>query len=1062
MNKFKVSSTSQYTGSTAAAVANVFLSLAQSQAAANSARASANSANAALAQISTVSNTANSASANTISLRGGLNSANANISLLFAINNSQNISISLANTLAQSAYVLANSAYELAQYTANNVISNGTDNTARILAQSAYDKANLASIPAGVDASIQYKSGNTSIAGSNNFTYTDATQTLGLGNLRLTGTTGTIGFVSGTGQGITIQGSNQTAGGSYPVGGDVTIRGGTAGGSSSIGRGGSILIQSGNSGEAGGGNFLGSSVTIKSGPYVPYGTTTQSSIILDSGQDNYQGGEDAPPASEYVRASGITMRTGYGSSDTILPGDFNVFLGKHSNQGDECGTFNVYSGSELTPILTIGSINNIGSFSPKIGFFGVTPVVRPLPIASNTSGILTALVSSLNNLGLINSSSLIPTSSSIDISEIIGLQELEDSQNTDILNATTTGQSAFDRANSASNLAQAAFTSSNTVNNKAQNAYNTANSGVIFTQSVWNSSNNVGILAQAAFDKANTDVTSISTTAGTYGSATAVPVTTITDNGRVTGIVATSISPVTIGTTSISPGATSLTLDGLTSINVSSAPVVSTQVANKAYVDSVAAGSRPKTPAKVATTATLSATYNNGASGVGANLVSISTGPLAIDGYTTLVNDRILVKDQALSNQNGLYSVTANGVGPANWILTRSTDYDQHDEVLLNDTIFILNGSINGNTTHVQSANVSAIGTSNINFILSSKIVAYTAAPSQLLLTGTQFGLATTGTAGTYGNTAYHPVITTDAYGRVTAVTNTAISISISQVLGLQGQQDTQNNSITVLQGGLNTANANIASLIAVNATQNTLITTANTLASNANTLATSAYSIATNANTVSISASANTIALQGGLNTANANIASLIAVNLSQNTLITTANTNAASAVTISSAASANTIALRGAMNSANANIASLIAVNLSQNTLITAANTLAFNASIRANTDVTSISTTAGTYGSATAVPVAVIEANGRISAISTNSIQIDISQVNSLQSALNNLNALISDINNNKLIGSYIVSLINAYLGSTTWQGGGGSGGGTGGETFVADVFVSDVFV
>jgi hypothetical protein len=38
--------------------------------------------------------------------------------------------------------------------------------------------------------------------------------------------------------------------------------------------------------------------------------------------------------------------------------------------------------------------------------------------------------------------------------------------------------------------------------------------------------------------------------------------------------------------------------------------------------------------------------------------------------------------------------------------------------------------------------------------------------------------LANTGTAGTYANAAYVPVITTDAYGRVSGITNTAISLS--------------------------------------------------------------------------------------------------------------------------------------------------------------------------------------------------------------------------------------------------------------------------------------------
>ena len=53
--------------------------------------------------------------------------------------------------------------------------------------------------------------------------------------------------------------------------------------------------------------------------------------------------------------------------------------------------------------------------------------------------------------------------------------------------------------------------------------------------------------------------------------------------------------------------------------------------------------------------------------------------------------------------------------------------------------------------------------------------------------------LANTGTAGTYGNAAYHPVITTDAYGRVSAVTNTAIAISAAAVTS---------GTLAVAQGG--------------------------------------------------------------------------------------------------------------------------------------------------------------------------------------------------------------------------------------------------------------------
>lgn len=53
--------------------------------------------------------------------------------------------------------------------------------------------------------------------------------------------------------------------------------------------------------------------------------------------------------------------------------------------------------------------------------------------------------------------------------------------------------------------------------------------------------------------------------------------------------------------------------------------------------------------------------------------------------------------------------------------------------------------------------------------------------------------LPTKGTAGTYANASHVPVITTDAYGRVTAVTNTAIAIAASQVTS---------GSFSVSQGG--------------------------------------------------------------------------------------------------------------------------------------------------------------------------------------------------------------------------------------------------------------------
>jgi len=70
-----------------------------------------------------------------------------------------------------------------------------------------------------------------------------------------------------------------------------------------------------------------------------------------------------------------------------------------------------------------------------------------------------------------------------------------------------------------------------------------------------------------------------------------------------------------------------------------------------------------------------------------------------------------------------------------------------------------------------------------------------------LTLTGYQFSITPTGTAGTYGTASTVPVFTTNAQGQVTSVTNTLISITTSQVSGL-GTIATQNSNNVSITGG--------------------------------------------------------------------------------------------------------------------------------------------------------------------------------------------------------------------------------------------------------------------
>jgi len=145
-------------------------------------------------------------------------------------------------------------------------------------------------------------------------------------------------------------------------------------------------------------------------------------------------------------------------------------------------------------------------------------------------------------------------------------------------------------------------------------------------------------------------------------------------------------------------------------------PTQNLQAATKQYVDSLAAGLSPKTSCDVATTANLTATYDNGASGVGATLTnSGAQAALEIDGVTVSVGDRVLVKDQSDQTENGIYEVTDAGSGATDWILTRTSDYDSSTEVVSGTYTIITFGTVNSTNLFVMTTSGTiTIGSSNI------------------------------------------------------------------------------------------------------------------------------------------------------------------------------------------------------------------------------------------------------------------------------------------------------------------------------------------------------------
>jgi hypothetical protein len=124
-------------------------------------------------------------------------------------------------------------------------------------------------------------------------------------------------------------------------------------------------------------------------------------------------------------------------------------------------------------------------------------------------------------------------------------------------------------------------------------------------------------------------------------------------------------------------------------------PISGVDAASKGYADGISAGISVKNSVAVGTLSALPTNvYVNGTLGVGATLTATAVGVLVIDGYTVLLNDRVMVKNEVASANNGIYTLTTLGTVGIPYILTRATDMDQSAEVNA-AAAFINNGTAN-------------------------------------------------------------------------------------------------------------------------------------------------------------------------------------------------------------------------------------------------------------------------------------------------------------------------------------------------------------------------------
>ena len=300
----------------------------------------------------------------------------------------------------------------------------------------------------------------------------------------------------------------------------------------------------------------------------------------------------------------------------------------------------------------------------------------------------------------------------------------------------------------------------------------------------------------------STDISGLGTIATQNANAVAITGGTIA-GATITG---STINSTTIGAGTPSTGV--FTSVGMTTGTISTAPTNSIDIVNKEYADSIASGINFHPACNLATTTVLpSCTYNNGTSGVGATLTATANGALTVDSVLTVVNNRVLVKNQASGAQNGIYVVTQVGTAGTPFILTRATDYDTSgsgtNEIDQGDYVLVISGTVNANTSWVQQTALPiTVGTTSLVWVQFGAPITYSAGTG-LTLAGTTFSISnTTVSANTYGSASQVPVLAVNAQGQLTSVTNTSIAIAAGAVSGLAASATTDTTNATNITSG--------------------------------------------------------------------------------------------------------------------------------------------------------------------------------------------------------------------------------------------------------------------
>lgn len=177
-------------------------------------------------------------------------------------------------------------------------------------------------------------------------------------------------------------------------------------------------------------------------------------------------------------------------------------------------------------------------------------------------------------------------------------------------------------------------------------------------------------------------------------------------------------------------GIPAFTMGGAINMNSNSitnvpAPSAGGDATNKTYVDNIVQNVHPACLA--ASTANLTATYANGASGVGATLTNAGAfAVFSIDGVSPSVGQRVLIKNQSSQLENGVYTVTVVGDAVSvNWVLTRATDYNEAADMQAGDKFAVVSGTTQGATEWMMTQTAAiTVGTTAITFAEMGQVTA--------------------------------------------------------------------------------------------------------------------------------------------------------------------------------------------------------------------------------------------------------------------------------------------------------------------------------------------------